>query len=155
MKTLRLLLCLVALTLSACSTVSTRVVELNPAQKYSPTERVEVLLQKPARPHVEIALLESRGSSEAELLEDAREKAKALGADALVRLETERIYHEPVLVYDPWHDPFYHPFHPFGWSHFRRPFHPFYSPWGSYRYVGGGLTYVLKSAAIRYSSKES
>src|SRR5687768_17395748 len=136
MKALRLLFCLAVLAFSGCASVSTQIVELNPAQKYPPTQSVEVLLQKPTRPHTEIALIESRGGSEAELLNDAREKAKALGADAIVKLETERIYHEPVAVYDPWYDPFY-------WPYYRRPFPPLYSPWGPYRYVGGGFTYVL------------
>jgi hypothetical protein len=155
MKTLRSILCSAALMLTAaCASVSTQIVELNPTQKYPPTENVEVLLQKPTRPHTQIALIESRGTSEAELLNDAREKAKVLGADAIVKLETDRIYHEPVPVYDPWYDPFY-------WPYYRRPFGPFYSPWGwgpypwgaypyAYRYVGGYVSYVLKSAAIRY-----
>jgi len=139
---------------SGCASVSTQIVELNPAQKYPPTDSVEVLLQKPTRPHTQIALIESRGSSEAELLNDAREKAKVLGADAIVKLETDRIYHEPVPIYDPWYDPFY-------WSYHRRPFGPFYSPWGwgaypyPYRYVGGYFSYVLKTSAIRYSDTGS
>ena len=148
MNLLRLLIIATVLVLPACETVSTRVVELNPAQKYPPTQSVEVLLHKPTRAHTEIALIESRGDSEAELLNDAREKAKALGADAIVRLETERIYHEPVAVYDPW--PWYDPFY---WPYYRRPFPPFHPAWGPYRYVGGYFSYVLKAAAIRYDDK--
>lgn len=144
MTTLRCLVLAMTLALAACATVSTQVVELNPAQKHPPTQSVEVLLQKPTRPHVDIALIESRGGSEAEMLNDAREKAKALGADAIVKLETERIYHEPVAIYDPWFDPFY-------WGSYRhRPFPPFPHPWGPHRYVGGGYSYLLKSLAIRY-----
>ena len=130
--------------LAGCATVSTQVVELNPALKHPPTQSVEVLLQKPTRPHVDIALIESSGGSEAEMLNHAREKAKALGADAIVKLETERVYHEPVPVYDPWFDPFY-------WGSYRhRPFPAFPHPWGPYRYVGGGFSYLLKAVAIRY-----
>lgn len=133
-----------ALLLAACATVSTQVVELNPAQRFAPTQHVEVLLQKPVRPHIDIALIESRGGSEAELINDAREKARALGADAIVKTETEREYHPPVAVYDPWYDPFF-------WGHYRYrpfPFHP--HPWGPYRAVGGGYSYTFKGVAIKY-----
>jgi hypothetical protein len=152
MKTFGLLLCAAALALSACA-VNTRVVRLNPGQVYPPTQMVEVLLQKPDRPYVEIALLESEGLSEADLLNDAREKAKALGADAILRQTVERIYHEPTAVYDPFYDPLYY-------GHYRWRPYPFYgSPWGPawgpypypYRVVGGGYTYVLKAVAIKYT----
>ena len=143
MKTLRILSLAAAALLGACA-VDTKVVELNPAHRYAPTQSVEVLLQKPERPYVEIALIESSGGSEADLLNDAREKAKALGADAIVRHETERVYHPPVALYDPRYDPFY-----FGYHRFRP--YPFYgSPWGPYRVVGGGYTYTLKALAIKY-----
>jgi hypothetical protein len=148
MKSLRLLI-LIALVplllLAACASVDTRVVPLGPAQQFAPTKAVEVLLQKPQRPHVEIALIESKGFSEAELLEDARERAKALGADAIVKQETERLFHPPVAVYDPWYDPFY-----FGYHRFRP--YPYYgSPWGPFRYTGGTYSYVLKAVAIKYT----
>ena len=144
MRMLRTLVAVAALLPAACA-VDTRVVEFNPAQRYPPTQSVEILLQKPQRPHVEIALIESSGSSEVDLLSDAREKAKALGADAIVKQETERVYHEPVAVYDPFYDPFYYGYH--RW----RPY-PFYgSPWGPYRVVGGGYTYVLRALAIKYA----
>jgi hypothetical protein len=145
MTAFRSLVLVLALLLSAC-TVSTKVVELKPDQKYPPTASVEVLLQKPERAHVEIALIESTGTSEADMLNDAREKARGLGADAIVRLETDRIYNPPVAVYDPWYDPFY-----YGW---HRPWvPPYYHPWTSYRVVGGYYSYVLKAVAIRYTDK--
>jgi hypothetical protein len=145
MRTARCLMFSTVLALTACATVSTEIVELKPAQKYPPTQSVEVLLEKPTRPHVEIALIESRGGSEATMLNDAREKARALGADALVKLETERLYHQPIAVYDPWYDPFYWGFHP------HSAFAPFPHPWGPYRVVGGGYSYVLKTLAVKYS----
>ena len=150
MSTIRSFIIAAALALAGCASVSTNIVELNPAQKYAPTVNVEVLLQKPARPHVEIALIESRGGSEAELLNDAREKARALGADAIVRLEVERIYYAPLPVYDPWFDPF--------WGYYRYPFAPlgpYPYGWGPYRYVGGGFSYVLKTSAIRYTDRDT
>jgi hypothetical protein len=138
-----------ALLVSGCETVSTQVVQYDPAVQYPPTHSVEVLLQKPARPHTEIGLIEARGRSEAELLNTAREKARALGADAIVKVDVERVYHDPVPIYDPWFDPFYYGYYR------HRPFPPFPYPWGPYRYVGGGFTYTLKAAAIRYTDKPS
>ena len=133
--------------MSACATVTTQVVPLNPARTFAPTENVEVLLEKPNRPYDEIALLESRGElgvTESDLLNDAREKARALGADAIVRLDTERVYYPPVAVYDPWYDPFY--WRPYRYRHVA----PFAHPWGAYTVVGGGYSYVLKALAIKY-----
>jgi hypothetical protein len=153
MKGLRLLILAAALGVAACAT-TTRVVQLDPGRTFPPTASVEVLLHTPQRPHVEIALLESEGPSEADLLNDAREKAKTLGADAIVRQDVSRVYHEPVAVYDPWYDPLYY-------GHYRwRPYLFYGSPWGPawgpypypYRVVGGGYTYVLKALAIRYTA---
>ncbi|MGZ9092869.1 MAG: hypothetical protein ACXW3T_15120 [Rhodoplanes sp.] len=107
-----------------------------------------MLLQRPERPHVEIAFLESSGSSEADMLNDAREKARELGADAIVRLDTERVFHPPAAIYDPWYDPFY-------WGYHRPWFQPYYHPWGQYRVVGGYYSYVLKAVAVRYTDKTS
>jgi hypothetical protein len=147
MTTLRSLLLSALLALAACATVDTKVVTLNPALQYPPTKNVEVLLQKPARPHIDIALIESRGPSEAELLNNAREKAKVLGADAILKLETEAIYSEPVLLYDPWYDPLFYGYYRY------RPFPPFPYPWSPYRVVGGGYSYVLKALAIKYTDQ--
>lgn len=142
------IIALVALLVAGCATVSTEIVQYKPAVQYPPGESVEVLLQKPERPHLEIALVEARGGSEAELLNTAREKARLLGAHAIVKLETERVYHEPTPVYDPWYEPFY-------WGAYRwRPYPPFAHPWGPYRYVGGGVSYVLKASAVRYLDVE-
>ena len=49
-----------------------------------------------------------------------------------------------VAVYDPLYDPFY-----YGYRRFRP--YPYYgSPWGPYRVVGGGYSYVLKALAFKY-----
>ena len=138
------------LLVSGCALVSTHVVQLDPSRTYSPTQNVEVLLEKPKRPYAEIALIESRGElgvGEAELLNSAREKAKAVGADAIVRIDVEHLYHPPVAVYDPWADPFY-----WRWSRYR-PFPPFAHRWGTYRVIGGGYTQTLKALAIKYTEK--
>ena len=148
MSLLRLVLFAASLALAACASVHTQVVQLGTPHAYPPSQAVEVLLHKPDRPYTEIALIESRGevgASEVDLLNDAREKAKALGADAIVRTEVDRIYHEPVPVYDPWYDPLF-----FGYYRYR-PFAPWPHPWMSpYRFVGGGVSYTLKALAIKY-----
>lgn len=155
MTTIRILLTALSLTLAACESVKTQVVPLGAPQQYPPTQNVEVLLQKPARAHIDIALIESRGelgASEADLLNDAREKAKALGADAIVKTQIERIYHPPIQVYDPWYDPLffgYYRYRPF--SPYPHPWaHPWVHPWGSYHVIGGGHSYILKAIAIKY-----
>jgi hypothetical protein len=135
--------------LAGCASVSTKIVRLDPSLTLAPSERVEILLEKPLRPYQQIALLESRGTAggtEAELLEDARERARSLGADAIVRLELEKVLQPPTVVYDP-------PFAPFYWGYpFRR--YPYFSPpypfFGEYRVVGGVTVYTLKTLAIRY-----
>jgi hypothetical protein len=148
MTIVRLMLATLALTLAGCAAIDTHVVALDPAQHYAPSANVEVLLQKPTRPYTEVGLIESRGDigiSELALLEDAREKAKALGADAIIRTETQSLYHPPVAVYDPWYDPLY-----FGYYRYRTVLaYPY--PWGeTYRLLGGGVSYVLKAVAIRF-----
>ena len=69
----------------------------------------------------------------------------------IVKLETERVWHDPVPVYDPWYDPFYGFYSRRGFRPYLSPWEPY--PWGPYRYVGGGYSYVLKAAAIRYTDK--
>ncbi len=137
------------LMMSGCATVSTRVVPLDPALKLAPSQRVEILLEKPQRPHTEIALLESRGvagGGEAELLEDARRTAQALGADAIVRIEVEKTMQPPVAVYDPFYSPFYSPYLLYRYPYFGR-YH------GEYRLIGGGTVYTLKALAIKYGTE--
>jgi hypothetical protein len=144
----RYLACAAALALTACASVTTQVVPLGAPQSYPPTQTVEVLLQPPTRPYTDIALIESHGEvgvSEADLLNDARERARTLGADAIVKTGLEPTYYQPFPVYDPWYDPLFYGYYRY------RPFPPFPQPWtGPYRFVGGGVSYTLKSTAIKY-----
>ena len=80
---------LVIAALGGCASVATQITLLDSARQYAPTQNVVLLLDYPPQPHVKIALIEAQGmagGSEAELLEAARKKAQALGADAVVRL---------------------------------------------------------------------
>ena len=148
---------LIVAVVAGCASVTTRVTLLDPALKYAPTQNVAILLDYPPQPHHKIALIEVQGmagGSEAELLEEGRIKAQALGADAIVRLEVNSVYHPPRRVYDPWFDyPFYpryrspyrpFPMYPYGYDQF--PFR-----YGEYRWVGGGNVQTLKAVAIKYA----
>lgn len=141
------MLALCTMIAAGCATVTTHVVRLNPAVQYPPTSSVEVLFERPSRPYVQIAMLEAEGefgTSEVELLEDMRKRAQALGADAIVRTESERWYAPPVAVYDPWYDPFFYPRRYYG------AFQPYGPPYGDYSLVGGGYYYTAKAIAIKY-----
>lgn len=136
----------IAAVLAGCASVTTRVLQSNPAVRYPPTTNVEVLFEPPQRPYVQIATLESEGVygvGELELLEDMRERAAQLGADAIVRTESREWYQPPMQIYDPMYDPFFFP---------RRyyPFYPYGMPYGGYRWVGGGYYYTAKAIAIKY-----
>ena len=140
---------LAALVVAGCAAVSTRVVPLDPALKFAPSQHVEILLDKPRRPYTQIALLESRGmvgGGESELLEDAREKARALGADAIIRLEVEKTVQPPVAIYDPVDSPF----NP-RYALYRYPY--FWPHYGEHRAIGGGTVYTLKALAIKYATE--
>lgn len=137
-----------AAALAGCASVTTRVLETNPAVRYPPTTAVDVLFEPPQRPYAQIAALEAEGAygtGELELLEDMRERARQFGADAIVRTESKQWYQPPTPVYDPMYDPFFYP---------RRyyPFHPFGAPYAGYRWVGGGYYYTAKAMAIKYQA---
>lgn len=139
---------LAAFLVSGCATVSTQVVRLEPGLQLAPSQGVEILFEKPQRLYREIALLESRGMAgdgEVALLQDAREKAQALGADAIVRLEVEKSVYPPVVVYDPFFSPFYS----------RYELYPYFYPpyFADYRVIPGGTVYTLKTLAIKYGTK--
>lgn len=137
---------LAVLSAAGCASVSTRVVELDPALRLPPSQRVEILLEKPQRPYRQVALLESRGitDGEAELLEHARSKAQAMGADAIIRLEVEKMQRPPIVIYDPPYSPFH-----FG-SWFHR--HAYWCPplAGENRVFGAVTIFTLKALAIKY-----
>ena len=145
--------------LAGCASVATHVTPFDPARQYAPTQNVVLLLDYPPQPHVKIALIEAHGmpgGSEAELLEAARKKAEALGADAVVRLEVTSAYQPPVRVYDPWYgDPFYSRyFYPdrllFRYPYFYGPY-----PYGDYHWIGGGNVQTLKAVAIKYAAADT
>ena len=150
---------LVIAALAGCASVATHITLLDPARQYAPTQYVGLLLDYPPQPYVKIALIEAQGmagGSEAELLEDARKKAQALGADAVVRLEVTSVYQPPVRAYDPWYgNPFY--------SRYLYPDRAFYMypyfygpyPYSDYLWIGGGNVQTLKAVAIKYAAADA
>ena len=147
---------LIAAVVAGCASVATQVTLLDPALKYAPTQSVTILFDYPPQPHVKIALIEAEGmagGSEAELLEQARKKAQALGADAIVRLEVSSIYQPPMPVYDPWFDYPFYPRYRFAYRPFLiypYAYTPFPFPRDDYRWVAGGNVQTLKAVAIKY-----
>jgi hypothetical protein len=149
---------LLAAALAGCASVSTEVTVLDPTQKFAPTEQVAILFDYPPQPYVKIALIEAQGNvggSESALLEDARKRARVLGADAIVRLEVTTVYYPPVPVYDPGYANMFYP----RYRYF--PYHTFYYPpygyspypYDGYRWIGGGDAQTLKAMAIRYTDR--
>ena len=90
----------------------------------------------------------------AAVLEEARKRAQALGADAVVRLEVQEIYQPPVRVYDPAYPSMFS-------SRYRYPYRSFYGPpyafapypYDSYRWIGGGNVQSLKAVAIKFTAE--
>ena len=155
---LLLILALAAATLAGCASVSTEVTVLDPAQKFAPTEQVAILFDYPPQPYVKIALIEAQGNvggSESALFGETRKRARALGADAIVRLEVTAVYYPPVAVYDPGYANMFYP----RYRYF--PYYTFYSPpygyspypYDGYRWSVGGDAQTLKAMAIRYIDK--
>ena len=109
--------------------VNTQIAETNPAKKYPKTSNVEILHTKPTKPYEVIAVLDSVGGvgiSEASVVNDMRERAKTIGADAIVVI---------------------------GAASDRTPQQLMYNPWlGGYQTIGGGEYSKMRAAAIKYSS---
>jgi hypothetical protein len=145
---------LAALVLAGCASVATDVTVFDQTQKFAPTENVMVLLEYPPQPYLKVAMIEAQGGyggSEAELFEAARKRARALGADAVVRVEAHAFYQPPALVYDPMYAyPYFlrYPYRTFYYPAY--PFSPF--PYDNYRWVGGGTVQTLKAVAIKFTA---
>jgi hypothetical protein len=142
--------CLILL-LAGCAT-TTSVVLLDPATAYPPTTSVAILLKPPTQPYVEIAKLQSKGlpdEPETAVLEDARERAKQIGAHAIIVQETTSHYQPPVIIDYLWPPqlPWYHD----RWFGYRYWFHP--PPFAYYpadHVLPGGQVYGVRSIAIRF-----
>lgn len=89
---MKLVVLAAGLLVAACASGPIEVTRLDEGQRAS-SRSVELLREKPHRPHHEIARLELRGRPGAPrwtLYEQLREKARGLGADAIVTVSEER-----------------------------------------------------------------
>ena len=146
-----IILIFVVAMLEGCES-TTSVVLLDPSKSYTASGTVEILLKAPDRPYVEIAKLESSGligEPEPQLLEDARTKAAAIGADAIIVVETSSIYQPPVIAYEPW-PPYLHWYHDrwrgYRYWYFPPPYPYFPEPMS----LPGGNVVTVRSIAIKY-----
>ncbi len=138
--------------LAGCGT-TTSVVMLDPARQYAPTGSVVILLKPPDKPYVEIAKLESRGvpgEPETSVLEDARERARQLGADAIIVQDSGAVYQPPLVMYDPWppYLPWYHD-RWYGYPYWHYPSPYLFGP--QTHTLPGGYAYTVRSIAIKFS----
>lgn len=96
---------------------------------YPPTKSVQIITSAPDQPYRVIAQLEARGTvgqSIPYLLENMREEAKAIGANALIPTEESRELVQQGIFYNPW--------------------------LGGYQTIGGGKMPIVKGLAIVYDS---
>ena len=148
---MRLILAILVATLAGCA-ATTSIVLLDPSKSYPASTSVEILLKPPERAYVEIAKLESRGligEPEPPLLEDARASAAAIGADAILVVETTSVYQPPVIMYEPW--PPYLPWYRDRWYGYRYwDYAPPYPYLIEPMTLPGGMVYTVRSIAIKY-----
>lgn len=120
------LIVIAAFILSGCATTSA--VMLESGVTYPPTQNVEILTQAPTRPFKQIALLEARGPVNTpitDLLESMKQKAAAIGADAVIPTQDASTRQQQGLIYNPW--------------------------LRGYQTVGGGTLPVIRGVAIKYT----
>ena len=58
-------------------------------EKYPPTTRVDILLGPPSRPYKQIAILENKADNSTTAMARIREKAKEMGADAVMPIDSQ------------------------------------------------------------------
>jgi hypothetical protein len=86
---------------ASCSTPRTTAVMLNNSTTYSPTNNIEVLMNPPQKPYIEMALLESpEGFNIPDLLIEMKETAKQLGADAILYINESTRQHPLSTTYN-------------------------------------------------------
>lgn len=101
------------LVLTGCATPEAEI--LSKVESFPPTLNVEVLLDRPARPHKTIAILgDSYGGTPEEINERLVRKAREIGADAIVIMSV----HDKSTTDWLLNDPFYHP-HGGYWPRYR------------------------------------
>lgn len=111
--------------LAGCA--QTSAVVLDPSKSYPPTSNVEILVGPPTRSYVPIAMLEAIapvGTPLPQLLESMRQKAMAVGADAVIPTENASREVPQGVMFNPW--------------------------LGGYQTIGGGQVPIIRGIAIKY-----
>ncbi len=109
----------------AMSCAQTSVVMLDDSRKFAPSENVRIIEQAPDEPFEIIARLETRGSvgqGIPSLLDQMRDEAKKIGADAIIPIEERQERQQQGIMYNPW--------------------------LGGYQTIGGGNIPIITSYAI-------
>jgi hypothetical protein len=117
---------LMTVILAGCA--ATSAVMLEGGATYAPTQNVQIITQTPNRPFKQIAMLETRGpvnTSMPSLLENMRQKAGTIGADAVIPTEDASMSQQQSLMYNPW--------------------------LGGYQTIGGGTLPILRGVAIKFT----
>jgi hypothetical protein len=117
---------LIVLLMAGCA-ATTDATLMKKGKTYPPTTEVEILFEKPTRPYEIIAILDSKGLagvSEVVVLNNMRDKAMQIGADALLPTGRSQIQHQQGIMYNPW--------------------------LGGYQSVGGGTSSTLRGFAIKW-----
>ena len=121
---------LTAYVLLIAGCAQTSVVMNDRAPKFPPTEIVDVLYEKPNRKYIEIGLMETKLSAAnttitlPDLIKNMKEKAKSLGADAIIIIGAHQEQTPQGLMYNPY--------------------------LGGYQTVGGHSMPVVRGIAIKY-----
>jgi hypothetical protein len=124
-KSILIIVILNLLILSSC--VTTSVVMTDNNLKYPPSQSVLFLSELPDKPYITIAILETKGyqgKSFPDLLENMREKAKRIGADAIIPTQEGVEKLQQGVIYNPW--------------------------LGGYQTIGGGSNPILRGVAIKF-----
>lgn len=111
--------------ISGCA--QTSAVMLDSRKSYAPTSAVEILIEKPQRNHVVIAMLEATGpvgTPLTQLIESMRLKAQAVGADAVIPTENASRNVPQGIIFNQW--------------------------LGGYQTIGGGNLPIIRGIAIKY-----
>lgn len=113
--------------ISGCAADFTKATLFDESIIYPQTQTVEILSAPPDKPYKKIALLEAQRGIYAtlpDLLNSMRQKAKQIGADAIIPYEYTDKPVSPGLMYNPW--------------------------LGGYQILPGGNVPVLRGYAIKY-----
>src|SRR3989339_1062526 len=107
----------------------TSIVKMDDTKKFAPSMGVRVLEQAPDQPFEIIARLETRGSVGQGipiLLNQMKEEARKIGADAIIPIEERQERQDQGIIYNPW--------------------------LGGYQTIGGGNVPIVTSYAIIFEN---